>query len=128
MTVEDSQTDIDDEEVSTETKVSNVSKDKVISRIVEDQVYGDIQKFDKVSNEKGAHYLETNIIVYENFIWTDDVIFPTQVFLTYGNADNVKPKFNKLVEEDNKNISNERSFSSESTVENNHTKNSYTFQ
>ena len=60
--------------------------------------------------EKGAHYLETHSVVYPNFKCTDDVIFPNQVFITTENVDQIKPKFNKLVEEDNKKTSNEGFF------------------
>ena len=93
-----------------------------------DQVFGDTGKFDKVLPEKGAHYLETNIVVYPNFKCIDDVIFPNQVFVTIGNVENVKQEFKKLVEEDNKKTIEEGFFSNQSSVENNLTTNSYVFQ
>ncbi|XP_052622678.1 uncharacterized protein LOC128127967 [Lactuca sativa] len=77
------------------------SKEEEIPRIVVDQVFGDTQKFEKVTNEKGEHYLETNTVVYPNFKCTDDVIFPNQVFVTTGNVENIKPELKKMIEEDN---------------------------
>lgn len=78
--------------------------------------------------EKGSHYLEANSVVYPNFKYIDNVIFPNQVFVTTGNGDKVKPEFNKMIEEDNKTASKEGFFSNQSTVKNNHTTNSYSFQ
>ncbi|XP_023759875.1 uncharacterized protein LOC111908280 [Lactuca sativa] len=133
VSVRDSQTDSSDDE--DEEKVLNnskpqkyVSNEKTIKQIVVDQVFGDTKNFDKVLFEKGAHFLETNIVVYPNFKCTDDVLFTNQVFFTTGNVENIKLEFNKMVKEDNKKISDEGFFSNQSTVENNLTKNSSVFQ
>lgn len=132
--VRDSQTDSSDDE-DDEIKTSNVCKTKKkvstetsIPRVVVKQVYGETEKFDTVMNEKGAHYLETNTVVYPNFTCTDEVVFPNQVFFTTGNAENVKPEFNKMIEEDNKRSTDEGFFANQNIVENNITKNSYVFQ
>ena len=79
-------------------------------------------------NEKGAYYLETNIVVYLNFTCTDEVVIPNQVFVTAGNAENIKPEFKKLVDKNNKRSTDEGFFANRNTVENNLTKNSYVFQ
>ncbi|XP_023733619.1 uncharacterized protein LOC111881461 [Lactuca sativa] len=81
----------------------------------------------KKKSSKGAHFLETNTVVYPNFKCSDDVIFPNQVFVTTGNVENVKPKFKKLVKEDNLKTTYDGFFLNQSTVENNLTKNSYVF-
>ena len=73
MTVEDSQTDSDDDN-------DVVPKETIISRVVVDQVFDETKKLDKILKEKGSHYLETNIVVYPNFKWTDDVIFQIRFF------------------------------------------------
>ena len=77
--------------------------------------------------EKGSHYLEPNFVVCPTFKCTHNVIFPNQVFVTKGNGESVKPEINKLVEEDNKKASKDGFFSNQSIIENNMTKNSYTF-
>ncbi|CAI9262401.1 unnamed protein product [Lactuca saligna] len=70
-------------------------------RVVVDQVFGDTKGFDKILSDKGAHYLETNTVVYPNFICTDKTIFPNQVFDTTGNPEKINPEFNKIVENNN---------------------------
>ncbi|XP_023737287.1 uncharacterized protein LOC111885248 [Lactuca sativa] len=79
VTVEDSQTDNDDDdEVSKETKDPNVLKETQIPRIAKDQVYKETKKFDKTMKEKSSHYLEPNYVVYPNFKCTDNVVFSNQ--------------------------------------------------
>nr|KAJ0207989.1 hypothetical protein LSAT_V11C500266000 [Lactuca sativa] len=97
-------------------------------RVVVDQVFGDTKEFDKILNDKGAHYLETNTVVYPNFTCTNNTIFPNQVFVTNGNVEKIKPEFNKMVENDNKRSTTEGFFANQNTVENNLTQNSYVFQ
>ena len=72
-------------------------------RVVVDQVFENTKEFDKILNDKGAHYLETNTVVYPNFICTDKTFFPNLVFVTTGNAEKVHPEFNKMIEKDNLN-------------------------
>ncbi|XP_052624916.1 uncharacterized protein LOC128132402 [Lactuca sativa] len=128
VTVEGSQTySDDDDDVSKET-TKHDDVPKKIPRVVVDQFFDETEKFDKIMKEKGSHYLEKSTVVYPNFKCTDDVIFPNQVFVTTGNSDKIKPEFNNLVGEDNKKASKEGFFANQSTVENNLTKNSYTFQ
>ena len=78
--------------------------------------------------EKGSHFLEPNTVVYPNFKCSVEVVFPNQVFVTSGNVDKVTPEINKTVEEDDMKVLKEGYFSNQSTVENNLTKNSYTFK
>ena len=59
-------------------------------------MFEDTKKFDKLLSEKGAHYLETNQVVYPNFKYSDDVVFLNQVFVTTGNVENIKMEFNKF--------------------------------
>ncbi|XP_052622499.1 uncharacterized protein LOC128127833 [Lactuca sativa] len=127
--IHDSQIDYsDNEEESTNSKTNKSSKEVEIPRVVVDQVYMDSQEFEQILSEEGAHYLETNIVVYPIFKCTDDIVFPNQIFVTTGNVENIKPEFKILVEEDNKKTSDEGFFSNQSTIENNLTKNSYIFQ
>ncbi|XP_023768575.1 uncharacterized protein LOC111917153 [Lactuca sativa] len=120
--------DSDDEDVEKVLKEKASLKEEEIPRIVVDQVYGDTQKFEKMMNEKGEHYLETNTVVYRNFKSSVDVIFPNQVFVTTKNVENIKPELKKMVEEDNTKTTEEGFFANQNTVENNLTKNSYVFQ
>nr|KAJ0198423.1 hypothetical protein LSAT_V11C700376100 [Lactuca sativa] len=113
-------TDEDEEEV----KDSHESP----QRVVVNQVFGDTKEFDKVLDDKGAHYLETNTVVYPNFPCTYNTVFPNQVFVTTGNVEKIKPEFNKMVENDNKRSTTERFFADQKMVENNLTQNSYVFQ
>ena len=101
---------------------------KTSPRVVVNQVFDNTKEFDKILNEKGAHYLETNTVVYPNFKCTDDIIFPNQVFVTTGNVEKIKPEFNKMVENDNQKSTTEGFFGNQNTVENNFTQNSYVFQ
>ena len=48
--------------------------------------------------------------------------------MTTGNVENIKLEFNKLVEEENKHTSDEGFFANQSTIENNHTNNTNSFQ
>ena len=73
--VEDYQTDSDNEEDVSKEKISPVvSKETTIPRIVEDQVYEETKKFDKIMKEKGSHYLDSNMVVYLIFKCIDDVL------------------------------------------------------
>ena len=119
--VEDSQTDSDNDEEEFPIKTT-------IPRVVVDQVYEEIEKFKKVMKEKAPHYLESNSVVYPNFKCTDDVVFTNYVFVNTGNGDKVNPEINKIVIEDNKEVSKEAFFSNQSKVENTLNKNSSTFQ
>ncbi|XP_052623760.1 uncharacterized protein LOC111907064 [Lactuca sativa] len=107
--VRSSQTDDtdDDEEMKTSCeckKEKNVSTETSPTRVFVEQVYGDSKEFHQVLNAKGAHYLETNTVVYPNFTCTDKTVFPNQVFVTTGNVEQIKPEFNKMVEIDNKRL------------------------
>lgn len=121
VTVEDSQTDSDEYH-------DVISKETTIYLVVFEQVYENTEKFDTIMKEKGSHFLEPNTIMYPNIKCLDEVVLPNQVFVTSGNGDKVKPKINKLVKEDNKNVLKEGFFSTQNTVENNLIKNSCTFQ
>ncbi|XP_052619539.1 uncharacterized protein LOC128125946 [Lactuca sativa] len=124
VSLKDSQIDNNDDEED----IDEILKENEIPRVGVDQVYGETEHLDKVMIEKGAHYIETHLVVYPNFKCSDDVIFRNQMFITTENVDQIKLEFNKMVEDDNKKTSNEGFFSNQSIVENNLTKNSYTFQ
>ncbi|XP_052625667.1 uncharacterized protein LOC111890076 [Lactuca sativa] len=83
-------------------KEKNVSTETSPTRVVVEQVYSDSKEFNQIHNYKGAHYLETNTVVYPNFTCTDKTVFPNQVFVTARNVEQIKPEFNKMVENDNK--------------------------
>ena len=114
----------DNEENREEKKDSNETP----QRVVVDQVFENTKEFDKILNDKGAHYLETNTVVYPNFVCTDKTIFPNQVFVTTGNAEKIHPEFNKMIEKDNLKSTIEGFFANQNTEENNLTQNSYVFQ
>ena len=67
-------------------------------------------------------------MVYPNFVCTDKIIFPNQVFVTTGNAEKIHPEFNKMVEKDNQRSTIEGFFANQNTEENNLTQNPYVFQ
>lgn len=95
---------------------------------VVEHVYEETKEFEKVLKDKVAHYLESNLVSYPSFKWTDEVVFPNQVLVTSGNGDKVNPEKNKLVEEDNKDVRKEGFYLNQSIVENSLNKNSTTWQ
>ena len=96
--IHESQTDdSDNEKENSKAKPIQKTKGIEIPRVVVDQVYLDTQEFEKILSEKGAHYLESNTVVYPIFKCTDDIVFPNQVFVTTGNVENIKPEFKKMI-------------------------------
>lgn len=68
--------------------------------------------------------MERNTILYPSCI----KCLPNQVCVTKGNGDDVDPKVNKLVKEDNANVTNEGVYSNQNIVGNDLNKRSKVFQ
>ena len=106
----------------------DVSNETPTPEVIVKLVYEESKEYTKVLRNKGQHFMESNSIVYPMFKCTDEVVLPNRVFITSGKGDNVNPKLNKLVEEDNKDVTKDGFYSNQSTVENGLSKSSKTFQ
>lgn len=106
----------------------DVSNEKPIPRVVVDQVFKDSKEYMKVLKDKGSHFLEPNAVVYPRFKDFEDIVYPNQVFVTKGNGDTVALELNKLVNEDNVNVTDEGFYSNKRTIKNGLNKYSKVFQ
>ena len=90
------------------------SCEKEMSRVGEDQVFEDTKEFTKILKEKGKHLSEQSSVLYPTCVKG----LPNQVFVTTGNGDNVDPKINELLKEDNSKVTDEVFYSYQNVIEN----------